>query len=174
MTNVTLNMDEVILYSGSASGNEYKGILNVTLTSCRIIIEKEKGVFKKEIELLDTISLDDVKVYEGKAQVKQKGASVEIQTIGKNIALSFSGMLEARKFVGQIVNTVTGTTLGERGSNKVKNAFDMIDDTLGLDTRGAIKGIFEQGVKGVLFNGIKKEKTASESERNNNSEDDSK
>jgi hypothetical protein len=41
---------------------------------------------------------------------------------------------------------------------KVKNAFEMIDDTLGLDTRGTIKGILEQGVKGTIINGIKKSK----------------
>ncbi|MGN0148692.1 MAG: hypothetical protein ACI4C7_00390 [Clostridia bacterium] len=159
MGNTTLLEDEVVLYEGTATSNEYKGSIKIKLTSYKIIVEKEKGFFKKEIELLDTIALEDIKSYNEVAQIKQKGNSVEIQTIGKNITLSFSGMLEARKFTGKAVNAVTGTTLAKRSSDKVKSAFDMIDDTLGLDTRGTIKGILEQGVKGAIINGIKKQKT---------------
>ena len=39
-----------------------------------------------------------------------------------------------------------------------KDAFGMVDDTLGLDTRGTIKGILEHGVKGTLLNGVGKKK----------------
>ena len=41
---------------------------------------------------------------------------------------------------------LTGTTI------------DMVDDTLGVDTRGTLKSVLEQGIKGVLFNGIGKKK----------------
>ena len=159
MGNAILLEDEVVLYEGTVTSNEYKGDLKITLTSYKIIIEKEKGFFKKEIELLDMISLESIKLYNEVAQIKQKGNLVEIQTIEKNITLSFSGLLEARKFTGRAVNATTGTTLAKRSSDKVKCAFDMIDDTLGLDTRGTIKGILEQGVKGTIINGIKKQKT---------------
>ncbi len=71
----------------------------------------------------------------------------------------FSGIVEARKFAGKTIDVATGTTLVKRGSEKVKNAFDMIDDTLGLDTRGTIRGILEQGLKGTIINGINKKKT---------------
>ena len=158
MRTITLLEDEVVLYEGMATSNEYKGSLNITLTSYQIVVEKEKGIFKKEIELLDTISLEDIKTYNDVAQIKQKGNSVEIQTKAKNITFSFSGIFEARKFVGKAIDIMTGTTLAKRNSDKVKNAFEMIDDTLGLDTRGAIKGILEQGVKGTIINGIKKTK----------------
>jgi len=174
MGNTTLLEDEVVLYEGTATSNEYKGSLKITLTSYKIVVEKEKGFFKKEIELLDTISLEDIKSYNEVAQIKQKGNSVEIQTIGKNITLSFSGMLEARKFTGKAVNAVTGTTLAKRSSDKVKSAFDMIDDTLGLDTRGTIKGILEQGVKGTIINGIKKQKTEDKGATDKDTENNSK
>ena len=59
---------------------------------------------------------------------------------------------------GKIVDAVTGTTLTKRSSNKIKDAFTMVDDTLGLDTRGIIKGVLEQGVKGTILNGIGKKK----------------
>ena len=156
MANYDLQADEVVLYEGSATSNSHKGSLLVTLTSKKLVLEKEKGIFKKERELLDSVQLDSIKFYNDTAQIKQKGDAVEIQTAAANLMLSFSGMIEARKFTGKIVDAVTGTTLAKRSSDKIKGAFEMVDDTLGLDTRGAIKGILENGVKGTLLNGIGK------------------
>ena len=99
-----------------------------------------------------------MKVYNDVAQIKQKSDTVEVQTVDKNVSIVFSGMLDARKFTGKIVDAVTGTTLARRGSNKIKDAFNMVDDTLGLDTRGMIKGILENGVKGTIINGLGKKK----------------
>lgn len=156
MENFDLQSEEVILYEGIATSKAYKGSLLLTLTSKKIILEKEKGLFKKERELVDTILLENVKIYNDAAQIKQKGDSVEIQTVFKNIAFSFSGLIEARKFTGKAIDAVTGTTLAKRVSNKTKGAFDMVDETLGLDTRSTIKGIIEHGVKGTIINGISK------------------
>lgn len=85
-------------------------------------------------------------------------SEVEVQTVEQNLTIVFSGMIEARKFTGKIVDAVTGTTLAKRSSNKIKDAFTMVDDTLGLDTRGTIKGVLEKGVKGTILNGIGKKK----------------
>lgn len=158
MTNYELQADEVILYEGTVTSKQYKGSMQLTLTSYKIVLEKEKGLFKKERELIDILLLENVKFYNDEAQIKQKAETVEIQTVEKNVTFVFSGMLEARKFVGKIVNAVTGTTIAKRGSNKIKDAFNMVDDTLGLDTRGTIKGVLENGVKGTLLNGIGKKK----------------
>lgn len=158
MGNFELQADEVVLYEGAVTSKKYKGNLQLTLTSRKMIFEKEKGLFKKERELIDEIKLEDVKIYNDAAQIKQKGDAVEIQTISKNITVSFSGMIEARKFTGKIIDAVTGTTLAKRVSNKTKGAFEMVDETLGLDTRGTIKGLLENGVKGTLLNGIGKKK----------------
>ena len=158
MTNFELLADEVVLYEGIVTSKNYKGSLQLTLTSHKIVLEKEKGIFKKERELVDVIMLETVKFYNNAAQIKQKNDTVEVQTTDKNIALVFSGMLEARKFTGKIVDAVTGTTLAKRSSDKIKDAFGMVDDTLGLDTRGTIKGILENGVKVTLLNGIGKKK----------------
>ena len=156
MANYDLQADEVVLYEGSATSNIQKGSLLVALTSKKLVLEKEKGIFKKERELVDSIPLDTIKFYNDAAQIKQKGDTVEIQTANINLTLTFSGMIEARKFTGKIVDAATGTTLAKRSSDKIKDAFNMVDDTLGLDTRGTIKGILENGVKGTLLNGIGK------------------
>ena len=158
MANYELLADEVVLYQGAVTSKNYKGSLQMTLTSHKIVLEKEKGLFKKELELIDIILLETVKFYNNAAQIKQKNDTVEIQTTDKNIALVFSGMIEARKFTSKIVDAVTGTTLAQRSSDKIKDAFGMVDDTLGLDTRGTLKGILENGVKGTLLNGIGKKK----------------
>ena len=158
MANFDLLANEVVLYEGTATSKAYKGTLQITLTSQKLVFEHEKGLFKKERELVDIIPLENVKIYNDTAQVKQKGTDVEIQTVEKNFTLVFTGMLDARKFTGNIINAVTGTTLAKRGSNKIKDAFSVVDDTLGLDTRGTVKGVLENGIKGTLLHGIGKKK----------------
>lgn len=44
MANYELQPDEVILYEGTVNCKEYKGNLQLTLTSRKIIFEKEKGI----------------------------------------------------------------------------------------------------------------------------------
>ena len=46
--------------------------------------------------------------------------------------------------------------MAERGSEKIKGAIDLVDETLGLDTRGIAKSFMEDGIKGTIINGIKK------------------
>ena len=126
MATYELQPDEVILYEGNVTCKTYKGSLQLTLTSQKVVFEKEKGLFKKERELVDVIPLESVKLYNDAAQIKQKGEDVEVQTVGKNITIVFSGMLEARKFTAKIVNAVTGTTLATRGSNMIKDVFALL------------------------------------------------
>lgn len=156
MANFDLQADEVVLFEGTASCNLSKGRNKITLTSKKLIIEKEKGLLKKETELISNTDLTEVKMYNDEAQVKQKGAQVVIQAVENSIVLTFEGMLEARKFVSKMIGAVTGTTTAKRGSNMIKGAFDLIDDTLGLDSRETVKGFLENGVKGTLLNGLKK------------------
>lgn len=158
MDNYVLQADEVILYEGDVTCNIAKGNLQLVLSSQRVILEKEKGLFKKECELICDMTFDKIKIYNDEPQIKQKGNEVTIQSTEQNIILAFSGMIEARKFTGKIIDAVTGTSIAKRGSNKIKDAFNMVDDTLGLDTRGTIKGVLENGVKGTLLSGSGKKK----------------
>ena len=83
---------------------------------------------------------------------------MQIQTIKKNFSIIFDGLLEAKKVNTKILNAVTGTTIAKRSSNKVKGALDLVDETLGIETRGIAKGIVENGLKGTFINRIKKRK----------------
>lgn len=158
MENYELESDEVILFEDVVTHNKLKGTLQLTLTSRKIIFEKEKGIIKKEKILMDIINLEDIKIYNEKVQVKQKGLEVTIQTIKDNIIITFYGMLKANKFVGKLIDTVTGTTFTKRSTEKIKGAFNTVDDVLGIDTRETLKGVVENGITGTLLKGLKKKK----------------
>ena len=158
MSNFELKETEVVLYEGEATSENFKGKLQLTLTSEKLVVEQEKGMFKKVRELIEIIELSRVKFYNETVQIKQHGSNVEIQTTVGNITFTFSGLFEARKFAGKAIDATTNTTLAKRVSEKTKDAIDMVDDTLGVDTRGTLKGVLENGIKGVLFNGLGKKK----------------
>lgn len=96
--------------------------------------------------MIEDIGLDKIKVYNKKAQVKQKGAEVLTQTIDKNIEISFYSMIEAMKFTTKITDVLTGTTMSKRGVDKVKEAINTVDDVLGFDTRDIMKNVLENGL----------------------------
>mgnify|MGYP004635239893 CR=1 FL=1 len=58
------------------------------------------------------------------------------------------------KFVTKITDAITHKTLTDRSFDKVKETFDKVDDVLGFDTRGTVKGVLENGIGGTLFKGI--------------------
>ena len=75
-----------------------------------------------------------------------------------DIIITFDGMFKANKFIGKIVDAVTGTTFTKRSTEKIKEAFDTVDDVLGIDTRGTLKGVVENGIASTLLKGLKKKK----------------
>ena len=144
MENKDLSNDEVILCEDIV---EIKNNYELTLTSKKIVIEKDK-------KAVEVINLNDIKVYNEKVQIHQNGAEVNIQTINKNIIISFSNILKANKFVRSIVDTVTGTTMTKRSVKKINGAIDTVDDVLGIDTRDTIKNAVEVGVSGSLIGSL--------------------
>ena len=161
MSNFEIKEDEVILYEARLSGS-LLGLNNsmyLTLTSKRIIIEeitKKSGLLNKKDEkkLFEEIELKDIKTFNNKTQVNQKGNKVTIQAVKSNITLEFSGTIEAMKFVTKVTDAITNKTLTDRSFDKVKETFDKVDDVLGFDTRGTVKGVLENGIGRTLFKGI--------------------
>ena len=160
--NFQIDEDEVILYEGSVlyekDSSDKSYVVDLTLTSKKMIFEQEKGFFKKQKELFDVIELSDIKVFNGEVQCKQKMGELQIQTNNKSFSMGFDGILEAKTVYNKIINAITGTTMAKRGSDKVKSALDLVDETLGLDTREVARGLLENGIKGTLINGIRKRK----------------
>ena len=158
MNNYELAKDEVILYENSYL-QEYSKLI---LTSKKIIFEKTNtvkiGLFKTKTETIvsDIIMLEDIKQYNGKPQINQKNADVNIQATEKNLTIKFYGMIEAKKFVTKITDAITGTTLFKRGTEKVKETFNTVDDVLGFNTRDTVKGVLENWLLCTLLKGTKK------------------
>lgn len=151
MENYELAEDEVILLTTEVYYDDVEDKLLLTLTSKKIIIEKVE--IKKVINI---VNISDIKLYNNKVQVHQKNTEVYIQTIKNNFTIKFDNAIEAVKFVTKVTDAVTGTAMSDRGVKKVKNAFDKVDDVLGFDTRGTVKGVIENGITGTLLKGIKR------------------
>lgn len=158
MNNYEIDNDEVILYEGKVGYNKNYIDVEFKLTSKKMIFEKQKGLIKKTKELIDIVPLDKIKVYNDVVQIKQKMNELQVQTIDKNFSIYANGILEAKKIITKIIDTVTGTTVSKRGTQKVNETIDLVDETLGLNTRDTVKGILENGIKGTLINGIKNKK----------------
>lgn len=162
MENYELAEDEVILLTTEVYYNDVEDKLLLTLTSKKIIIEKVEikkvSLLKKEEnkKVINIVNISDIKLYNNKVQVHQKNSEVYIQTIKNNFTIKFDNAIEAVKFVTKVTDAVTGTTMSYRGVKKVKNAFDKVDDVLGFDTRGTVKGVIENGITGTLLKGIKR------------------
>ena len=159
MENYELAEDEVILLTTEVYYNDVEDKLLLTLTSKKIIIEKVEikkvSLLKKEEnkKVINIVNISDIKLYNNKVQ---KNSEVYIQTIKNNFTIKFDNAIEAVKFVTKVTDAVTGTTMSDRGVKKVKNAFDKVDDVLGFDTRGTVKGVIENGITGTLLKGIKR------------------
>ena len=158
MNNYEIDNDEVILYEGRVGYNKNYIDVEFKLTSKKIIFEKQKVLIKKTKELIDIVPLNKIKVYNDSVQIKQKMNELQVQTLDKNFSIYANGMLEAKKIITKIIDTVTGTTMSKRGSQKISGAIDLVDETLGLNTRDTVKGVLEKGIKGTLINGIKNKK----------------
>lgn len=145
MKKYKIESNEVILLKDTVTLSENKDVLQMTLTTQKIILEKEeeKGIFKKQNKrkVIKIIPLKDIKIYDGKVQIKRQNTVAYIQTLNNNIEITFKDMFKANKFVNKIVNTITGTTRMSRGVKKINNAIDTVDNVLGIDTRDTIKGV---------------------------------
>jgi hypothetical protein len=160
MNNYELASDEVILYENSIIEVESKDNAKLILTSKRIILEKniiiKKGFFKTESTTVnsETYMLENIKTFNGKSQVQQKNSDVYIQTIEKNFTIRFIDTKEAKKFVSNITDAITGKTAFARGTDKVKETLNTVDDVLGLNTRDVVKGVITNGLAGGITKGV--------------------
>lgn len=155
MKELNLDKDEVILFEDTVYRGEAESSWDLTLTSKRIVLYREiKKLFKQPEERTETIYLETIKIFNNEVQVNQKGEDVKVQTTSRNYNFSFDGILAARKFTEKIINVLTGTSATERGMNKLNKAINAVDDTLGINMRGTIKGVVENGVVGTLMRGI--------------------
>ena len=128
MSNYKLDNKEVILYENNAYYEEIRKDIKLILTDKKIVIEREKGLFKKELKLVEIIPLEDIKIYKGKIQVNRKNNIVVIQTIDKNISILFDKDKSACELEREIINAKSGTSSLDRGKNKFQKVVNFVKD----------------------------------------------
>ena len=165
MKNYNLRPDEVVLYSGDVQIEKHRGSIELTLTNYSlIIINTVKKMFSKEQVNVETFPVEQIKVYNGVPQIKQKFMYVEIFMTCGEITIGFQSKKEASKFVDAAMQLLTGETTAERGANKVKGAIGLVDKTLGVNTVGAVKSVLENGVVGTILGGFGKKNASTKKE----------
>ena len=119
MGNIKLKENEIILLESTCTSKLCDGILKLTLTSKRILIEGEKGWFKKKYRIIKRIKLEKVEVLNEKVQIKRKGNIVEIFA-KKSVVFEFEKKKDAKSFVSKSIVAITGKTWLMRSVDKVK------------------------------------------------------
>ena len=111
--------NQLILYETIVKYDKPKFDTKLIVTKKKINLEKKKGIFKKEYKIIESINIDDIKIYNDKVKVINNNAEVEIDTISKIYKVTCNNIIEAKKLVEEIIKIKTGANLIERTSNKV-------------------------------------------------------
>ena len=133
MKEYQLKTDEVILFEKSVNFKTNQNV-KFTLTSKNMIFEKEKGIFKKKMCVIENIPIDKIKIYKDKVQIKQKKSTIFIQTTEKNIKFTFDNVFDAKQVVEEIINIRTDSNFLDRTTEKVNYATKIIKSFVGLAT----------------------------------------
>lgn len=172
MKTYKLKQDETVLYKGYVFFGKDEKSGELVLTNFNLVFERiTKKLFSKEEIQLYTYPLSDIKIYENMPQIKHNKNKIQIFMLNEEIYIYFSSYLESQKFYSAIIKLLTGTTSAERGSEKVKNVIDLVDNTLGIDSVKTIKDTMENGIAGSFVGGITKSlfSPKSNSKRSNHS-----
>lgn len=132
MKKIELLFDEVILFEGIVKYGKLNKKTKLTLTNKRMIFEKEKGLFKKYLSVFEEVYINNIKVYKEQVQIKQNKEIVTIQAIDKNINISCSNNVDAKRIVEEIINIRTGSTSLERNKNKINKALNSLSDIIDI------------------------------------------
>ena len=115
-----------------------------------VFITKQKPLFKDEIIDVEIIPVVDVKIYEGKPQIKTKGHLVEIYFVGKEKEFYFNSKQEMHKFIDESIKLITGKTKAERFADKIKDGINLTNNTLGVDIIDFTKNVVQNGTSKIV------------------------
>lgn len=127
MNSFKLEGDESLIIETIVKYVQINSNVKLTLTNKKIIVEKEKGLFKKKFKVIEKILYDDIKVYKNKVQLKQNKSMVIIQTYKKNISLVCKNIFEARKLMEEIKTIKTGANWFERSKDKLNKVSQIVN-----------------------------------------------
>lgn len=152
MDNYSLKPDETILFQGDA----YDGIQVILTNHNLIIVKKKEKLFSKTDVTVEVYPKEEIKIYKDVPQIKANNCNVMIYLLSKEIQIEFKTRGEVHKFTSAAFELLTGKTAFARGAEKVKNAVDVVDNTLGINTVETVKSVVTNGVIGCVTGGLGK------------------
>lgn len=150
MSSYELKSDETVLLEKVVKFGKKDSDIIFTLTNKNMIFEKEKGILKKKLKVIEIIQIDKIKMIKDKVQIKQKKSTVKIKTKDKNIEFTCNNILDAKKVIQEIINAKTETDFLDRTTNKVDKIYKKTKKVGGivgkaLLTTVVIGSIFKHG-----------------------------
>ena len=152
MERYALESNEVVLLEEpiSVAGSGAYGRLLLTNRNI-VVVAREALAAEEDAIAVDAFPIKDIKVYNDAPQITQRKENVTVSFTSGELSVRFGSALKASKFVGKIKRLVTGKGAVARGAGKVKHAIGLVDDTLGINTVGAISGVLGSGVGKTLL-----------------------
>ena len=150
-----LKSDEVVLFKGFITFANEQEKTNLILTNQNVVfITKFKDEFLNENAKVEYYAVEDVKMYEGKPQIKLNKNIVEIYFLTTEKEFQFEQKSDQHKFFDEAIKLLTGKTKVQRAAEKVKNAISIVDDTLGIDSVHVVGDAIKDGVVGKVTKGL--------------------
>ena len=124
--------------------NNNNGKLSLTITQNKLILEKEKGIFKKTKEIIDYINIKKIKTNKGNLKISKDDSEVTIETITGNIIIEFKDETESKDFIKRINKIVNNNKKIEM--DKVTKLFKELGIVLttSLSLAKTIKELYEE------------------------------
>jgi hypothetical protein len=158
MKTYQLAPDEVIRHQSQVTLQTEKGEMTaeMILTNLNFIFitPKKKFLWFKQKYRYDVFAKEVVKTFKEVPDITQTDATVKICFTTEDRIVVFGDKKEARTFVINAWEIITGKTAFERHLDKLKKALDYVDDTLGFDIRDVIKEALTSGVKEMAVGAV--------------------
>ncbi|MBO5736337.1 MAG: hypothetical protein J6S04_00875 [Clostridia bacterium] len=156
MKNYQIQPDEVIRFQSTVALQTEKGNIpaELILTNLNFIFVTERKNFlwfKRKPRSL-AFAKESVKMFNDAPQIKQTGTAVLISFAEEDRIIVFDDKKDARIFVINAWQIVTGKNLFERGLDKLKEALDLIDEKFDINIIQLIKDSLTDGIKGAAIN----------------------
>lgn len=148
MSRYDLQSTEVIILEDEVNINDVE--------NGRLILTNINVVFESENDSLEVCALGKIKYYNDKPYIVHKKERVTLFFEDTVVVLTFPSALRAMLFKEKLKELIMGQNIVLRSAGKVKQAIDVVDDTLGIDSVGTITGVIENSTGGKMFKKLDK------------------
>ena len=156
MNNYKLRTDEVVLYKENVNLKNTQGNTTFILTNINLVLINETcETTGNEITVLE-YPINSIKIYEGKPHIRTKGTNAEIYLLETELEVEFKSKIELYKFTNATNKLLTGESTIRKGAKIIREAINIVDDALGINTVQATGNVIKNGVVGNIAGGVGK------------------